>query len=193
MLSTKNLINTSLQVSRFSLLFGTALLLLFFLTDNNDVLVALVSVPLILVMGLYNLKLLGQLIWRGYQEQESRKALWRAGALMSLNIPAALLYAKLVLMLSNTLLVRLVNTTNQPLRHVVVVGCGEQRPLADLPPGQATILWLPISAACFERTVSVQYSTGSTTQQAIIDGYVVEGRRINVKLGSDQQATVTKR
>jgi hypothetical protein len=185
MLSTKNLINTSLQVSRFSLLFGTALLLLFFFTDNDDLLVALVSVPLILVMGLYNLKLLVQLVWRGYQEQESRKALWRAGALMSLNIPAALLYAKLVLMLSNT--------TNQPLRHVVVVGCGEQRPLADLPPGQATILWLPISAACFERTVSVQYSTGSTTQQAVIDGYVVEGRRINVKLGSDQQVAVTKR
>jgi hypothetical protein len=186
MLSTKNLINTGLQVSRFSLLFGTALLLLFFFTDNNDLLVALVSVPLILVMGLCNLKLLVQLVWRGYQEQESRKALWRAGALMSLNIPAALLYAKLVL-------VRLVNTTNQPLQHVVVVGCGEQRPLADLPPGQATILWLPISTACFERTVSVQYSTGSTTQQAIIDGYVVEGRRINMKLGSDQQVAVTKR
>ncbi|RZK11857.1 MAG: hypothetical protein EOO56_28640 [Hymenobacter sp.] len=112
---------------------------------------------------------------------------------MSLNIPAALLYAKLVLMLCNTLLVRLVNTTNQPLHNLVVLGCGEQRPLADLQPGQAAILWLPISPACFEHTVSVQYTVDKATQQAIIDWYVVEGKRVNLKLGSSQQVAATNR
>jgi hypothetical protein len=191
MLSTKALIDTGLQVSRFSLLFGTALLLLFFFTD--DLLVAFVSAPVVLVVGLYNLQLLLRLAWRGLQEKESRKPIWRVGALMTLNIPVALLYTKLVLVLNSTLVVRLVNTTAHPLLHMVVVGCGEQRPLADLQPGQATILWLPISHACSEHAVSVQYSTGSTTQQAVIDGYVVEGRRINLKLGNDQQLAVTKR
>jgi len=44
-------------------------------------------------------------------------------------------------------------------------------------------VWLPITRDCAERTVSVQYRVGSATQQTLIDGYVVEGRRLNVKLG----------
>jgi len=87
-------------------------------------------------------------------------------------------------MLNNALLVRLVNDTPQPMRQLIVQGCGQPRPLADLQPGQATIVWLPISRDCFERTVSVQYKVGSATQQTIGDGYVVEGKRLNVKLGS---------
>lgn len=97
----------------------------------------------------------------------------------------ALLYTKLVLVLSNVLLVRLVNDTPQPLRHVVVLGCGQPRPLADLLPGQATIVWLPSTRDCVERGVSVQYAVGAATQQTIIDGYVVMGRRLNVPLGGE--------
>jgi hypothetical protein len=191
MLATRVFLKKCWQVSLSSLLLGTAMLVLFFFSDNF--LVAFVSAPVVLVIGLYNLKLLLQLVWRGRKEKENRKEFWRTAGIMSLNIPAALLYTKFVLMLSNALLVRLVNDTNQPLQHVVVLGCGEQRQLADLRPGQATILWLPISPACFERTVSVQYRAGNTTQQAIIDGYVVAGKRLNVKLSSSQQVAVTSR
>ena len=191
MLPTRALLKECLQVSRFSLLVGTAMLALFFCA--NDLGVAFVCVPVVLVIGIYNLKLLLQLIWRARKERESRQAIWRTGALMSLNIPVVALYTKLVLMLSNTLLVRLVNDTKQSLRHVVIVGCGEQRQLADLQPGQATILWLPISRACFERTVLVQYTAGKATQRAVIAWYVVEGKRINLGLGSGQQVAITTR
>lgn len=173
-----------LRAALASLLLGTALLALFFFI--NDLTVAFLSAPVVLVVGLYNLKLLLQLLWRAQLEPD-RRAFWQAGGLLSLNIPVALGYAKLVLVLSNTLLVRLVNDTPQPLLHVVVQGCGQPRPLADLLPGQATIVWLPISRDCVERTVSVQYKVGSAAQQTIIDGYVVEGKRLNVKLGSGPQ------
>jgi hypothetical protein len=165
----------------FSFLLGSALLALYFFSNNPFV--ALVSAPVVAVLGLYNLLLLGRLLWRARQEPESRRALWQTGALLSLNIPVALLYAHSVLVLENTLLVRLVNDTPQPLRHVVVLGCGQPRSLADLPPGETTIVWLPITRACAERTVSVQYAVGAATQQTIIDGYVVSGQRLNVPLG----------
>lgn len=167
------------------------MLALFFFT--NDLSVAIMSAPVVLVVGIYNLKLLLQLMLRERKEKESRAAIWRTGGIMSLNIPVALLYTKLVFVLCNTLLVRLVNTTNQPLHNLVVLGCGEQRPRADLQPGEAIILWLPISPACFERTVSVQYTAGKATQQAIIEGYVVEGERINLQLGSGQQMAIINR
>jgi len=184
-------INTCLRTSLYSLLLGTALFGLFFWA--NDSLVGVLSAPIVLVIGVYNLKLLLLLAKRWYREKENRKQLWQTGLLMSLNIPVALLYAKMVLVLSNVLLVRLVNTAGQPLHNLVVLGCGEQRPLADLQPGQATILWLPISRACFERTVVVQYTAGKTTQRATIDGYVIEGQRINLPLGSSPQLTVITR
>jgi hypothetical protein len=60
-----------------------------------------------------------------------------------------------------------------------------------LPPGQATIVWLPITRDCVERTVSVQYRMGLATQQTLIDGYVVDGKRLNVKL-SGRVATTTQ-
>lgn len=176
------MIKQCLRAGGVSLLLGTALLTLFFF--GNDLAVAFLSAPVVLVLSLNNLKLLLQLLWRAQLEKENRRALWLAGALLSLNLPVALLYTKLVLVLSNTLLVRLVNDTQQPLRHVVVQGCGQPRPLADLQPGQATIVWLPISRDCFERTVSVQYRVGRATQQTVIAGYVVEGQRLNVRLGS---------
>jgi|GEM_PF-3500338 len=164
-----------------SLLLGTVLLGLFLVSNNLTL--AFLSAPIVLVLGLYNLVLLLQLLWRAQLEPQNRRVLWRTGALLSLNIPVVLGYAKLVVVLSNTLVVRLVNEASQPLRHVVVVGCGQPRPLADLPPGEATVVWLPITRDCAERTVSVQYRVGSATQQTLIDGYVVEGRRLNVKLG----------
>ncbi|MDO7886259.1 hypothetical protein Q5H89_12865 [Hymenobacter sp. CA2-7] len=184
------LIRKCLRVGRNSLLLGTAMLVLFFF--SNDLSVAFLSVPVVLVLGLYNLKRLLQLLWRAQLEPENRRAFWRAGLIMSLNLPVALLYAMLVHMLNNALLVRVVNDTSQPLRDVVVQGCGPPRPLADLPPGQATIVWLPIGRDCFERTVSVQYRVGSATQQTMIDGYVVEGRRLNVKLGSHPPLAAAK-
>jgi hypothetical protein len=185
MVATRSFLKMCLRVSLTSFLLGTAMLVLFFFT--SDLLVALVCAPVVLVIGVYNLKLLLLLAWRGRRQKENRKELWRAGAIMSLNLPVALLYSKVVLMLSNTLLVRLVNTANQPLRQVVVLGCGEQRPLADLQIGQSTIFWLPISRACFERTVVVRYKVGQSTRQAIINGYVVESKRINLKIGNGQQ------
>lgn len=191
MMPTLALLKTCLRVSLGSLLFGTALLGLFFF--SNDLLVAFVSVPVVLGLGLYNLKLLVQLLWRGQLERASRRVIWRTAAIMTLNLPVALLYTKAVLVLNNTLLVRLVNTTGQPLQRVVVLGCGGQRPLADLQAGQATILWLPIAPDCFERTVSVQYAVGAARQQALIDGYVVEGKRLTVQLGNNQQGAVTNR
>jgi hypothetical protein len=189
MLLTHVLLKRCLRVSLYSLLLGTALLALFFFA--NDLMVAFISVPVILVIGLYNLKLLLQLVWRGFGEVGSRMKFWITGLIMSLNIPVTLLYTKAVFKLNDTLLVRLVNDTSQPMHHLVVLGCGAQRPLADLQPGQATVLWLPIGHNCFERAVLVQYTAGQATQQALIDGYVVEGRRINVKLGSGQQLAVT--
>lgn len=188
---TATLLKNCRQTGWFSFLLGTALLALYFF--SNDLLVAFVSVPVVAVVGLYNLVLLVQLLGRARLEKENRRALWRAGALLSLNLPVALLYAKLVLLLTNTLLVRLVNDTQQPLRHVVVQGCGQPRPLADLPPGQATIIWLPISRDCFERRVSVQYVVGPATHQTVIDGYVIEGQRLNVKLGSSPSLAAARR
>ena len=177
------LIKECRQIAWFSFLIGTALLALFFF--SNNLLVAFLSVPVVALFGFCNLLLLGQLLWRARREPENRRALWRMGALLSLNLPVALLYTMLVLVLSNGLLVRLVNDTPQPLRHLVVLGCGQPRPLADLPPGQATIVWLPITRNCAERAVSVQYAVGAATQQTIIDGYVVEGQRLNVPLGGE--------
>jgi hypothetical protein len=190
-MSTSDLLKTCRHASLISLLLGTALLVFFFFANND--LVAFASVPVVLAIGAYNLKLLLQLVWRGRKEKESRKALWQTGAIMSLNFPVALLYTKAVLVLSSTLLVRLVNDTAQPLHQVVVLGCGGQRPLADLQPGQATILWLPTSPPCFEHTVLVQYTAGKATQQAIIDWYVVGGKRVNLKLGSNQAVALTNR
>ena len=180
------LIKKCRQDGWFSFLLGTTLLVLFFF--SNNLLVAFASAPVVAILGLYNLMLLGQLLWRAQREPKNRRALWRTGALLSLNLPVALLYAVVVHLLNNALLVRLVNDAPQPLRHVVVLGCGQPRPLADLPPGQATIVWLPITRDCVERAVSVQYAVGAATQQAIIDGYVVEGQRLNVKLSSGSVA-----
>jgi hypothetical protein len=183
LLPTAILMKKCRRVGLFSLGLGTAMLGLFFF--SSDLIVAFMCAPVVLVLGVYNLKVLLQLLWRAQLEPAHRKALWRTGVLLSLNLPVALLYTKLVLVLSNTLVVRLVNDTPNPLRHLVILGCGEPRPLADLSPGQSTIVWLPISRACscFERTVSAQYSVGTVTQQTMIDGYVVEGKRLNVQLG----------
>lgn len=184
------MISYCLRTGLVSLLLGTALLVLYFF--SNDLMVAFVSAPVVLIIGLYNLKLLLQLLWRAQIEPENRRAFWRTGALLSLNLPVALGYAKLVLVLSNTLVVRLVNDTQQPLWHMVVQGCGQPRPLADLPPGRTTIVWLPITRDCFERTVLVQYRVGPATRQTIIDGYVIEGHRLNVKLGSGSSLAVAE-
>lgn len=190
-MQTRALISRSLLVSLCSFLFGTSLLLWFFFSDNA-LETALFSVAALLAVGAGNLYCLLQLLWRGRQQPAARKQLLRTAALMCLNIPLAMAYGKLVGVLLDTLVVRLVNDTNRPLSQLTVLGCGKPRPLPNLQPGQATLLWLPITPACFERTVSVRYRVGGATRQTIIEAYVVTGKRLNLKLGGSRQVAVAR-
>lgn len=178
------LIKKSLLVSLGSFLLGTSLFAWFYCSDDW-LATSLYSMAALLAVGAVNLYFLLRLLWRA-QQRAHRPPLLRAAALLCLNIPVALLYGKLVVVLLNTLVVRLVNDTGQPLTHVALRGCAA-RPLANLPPHSSTMLWLPITKNCIERSVLVQYTAGGFARQALIAAYVVEGKRITCRLGSSRQ------
>ena len=186
-METDELIKRSLKVSFASFLFGTGLLILFFFT--NSYFFAMVSVPIILVLGIANLFLLGRLGLKGLKETENRKRIWSTAGIISLNIPVVFLYAYLAFMLFDTVVVRFKNDTGETLTNISVVGCDE-RTIEDLRPGQVEIEWISITKKCIENNIIIQYEINGAVQREVVYGYVIDGQRINHRIGDNDRLVV---
>jgi hypothetical protein len=186
-METDELIKRSLKVSLASFLFGTGLLVLFFFT--NPAFFALTSIPIILILGVGNFILLVRLGLKGLKDKENRKRALLTGGIISLNIPIVILYAYLVFVLFDTVVVRFKNDTDKILTNITVTGC-DQRTIQDLRPGQTEIEWIPITRDCIENRIIISYDIDGVVQQEIVDGYVVEGSRINHKIGDKSNLIV---
>lgn len=180
-METDELIKRSLKVSIASFLFGTGFLVLFFFT--NLYFFALTSIPVIFILGVANFILLVRLVLNGLKDKENRTRSFLTGAVISLNIPIVFLYIYFVFILFDTIVVRIKNDTDKILTNITLTGC-DQRTLQDLRPGQTEIEWIPITKSCVENSLIVSYEIDGVVQREVVDGYVVEGRRINHKIGN---------
>ena len=179
-METDALIKKSLKVSFTSFLLGTGLLVLFFFT--NDYLFALVSLPIIVTLGAANLIILGRLGLKGLKERENRKRIFLIGGIISLNIPVAIVYAYFVVALFDIVVVRFENDTTKTLTNISVSGCDE-RTIGELRPGQTKIEWIRITQKCIENRIVIEYEINGKLTREIVYGYVIDGQRINHKIG----------
>jgi hypothetical protein len=182
-METDELIRKSLRVSFASFIFGTALLVFFVIT--NSYFFAVASLPVICILGVVNFVLLWRLGLNGLNEKENRKRLFLTGGVISLNIPVVFIYSYFVLVLTDTVIVRFKNDTDTTLTNISVIGCDE-RTIQDLQPGQTEIEWIPITKDCIEKRIILQYEVSGTVQKEIVYGYVIDGQRINHKIGNNK-------
>ncbi|HEY3402828.1 MAG TPA: hypothetical protein VGK59_05535 [Ohtaekwangia sp.] len=186
-METDHLIKKSLKVSLASFLFGTSLLMLFFFT--NWYFFALVSLPLILVLGIANLIQFSRLIQKALRDKANRKRIFSTCGVVSVNIPVVFLYAYFVFVLADSVIVRFKNDTGKTLTNVRVVGCDESV-VQNLLPGEVEIEWIPITTACTEKSILLRYEIDGVAIEEVVYGYVIDGRRINHTIG-DQEKRVT--
>jgi len=186
-METDELIKRSLKASFASFLFGTGLLVLFFF--SNSYFFALASITIILVLEIANLFLLGSLARKGLKETENRKRLLSTAGIISMNIPIVFLYIYFVFTLFDTVVVRFKNGTNETLTNISIIGCDE-RNIEDLRPGQTEIEWIPITKKCIENNIIIQYEINGVVQSEIVYGYVIDGQRINHRIGDSEKLMV---
>ena len=85
--------------------------------------------------------------------------------------------------------VRFKNGTDKTLTNISVIGCDE-RTIQDLQSGQSEIEWIPITESCIEHRIVVRYQIEGIVQTEVVDGYVINGRRINHQMGDERNLIV---
>lgn len=174
------LIKKSLRLSYYSFLIGTGLFVLFFFTNSYRL--ASYSLLVILILGVGNLIYFWRLGKHALVEKETRKQALKAGGIMLVNIPVVLIYMYLFVVLNNTVIVRLKNVSKKPLTNISVMGCDE-RTISDLLPGETDIEWIPITKSCMLNSITLQYEVNGIITKEVVYGYVIDGQRINHRIG----------
>jgi hypothetical protein len=170
------LIKSCKRISGVSFLLGTLLLITFFF--SNSYTVAMAGIPIICALALGNMVFLWRLIKMTVRERSKRRELIKTGTIMVSNIPVALLYFYLVLVLFDVVIVRFKNGINEPIEQVRIIGCDE-RNIGQLRPRQAKIEWIELQEGCLEKSIAIEYELKGKRIKEIVYRYVVDGRRIN--------------
>ena len=104
--------------------------------------------------------------------------------IMLLNIPVALLYFFLVMMLINIARITFENTTGQDLSSIKIIGC-DNREIKSLKNGESKTIWINIPGDCL---LEIEYQIGGELKTETVAGYMTNSGGViaTYKIGSNQ-------
>jgi hypothetical protein len=183
-MNSAKLISTGRTLAIISFLGGTAILLMFYYTDNTTGL-GIIGLGYLIIICLINLIVLGLLLFNNFKYKERGKEVLKTIGLMLLNIPIAIFYCWLAIALLNTVRITFVNETSSQLDNIKIAGCENKR-IDLLKVGQSKTVWIHIPNDC---GVSISYKLNGQKKTEDVTGYVTNegGYIMTFKIGTNQR------
>jgi hypothetical protein len=182
-MDSTNLISTGQKIAITSFVGGTLIVLLFYST--NEVSLALFGLAYVIIVGIINLIILVQIIYKTYRDKANKRKLFKTAGLMLLNIPVLILYCWFAIILANTVRITFVNDTSTQLDNVKIDGC-EEKHIDKLNVGESKTVWVHIPGDC---GVSITYKLNGQIKTEDVTGYVTNdnGYIMTFKIGTNQK------
>ncbi|WP_286760839.1 hypothetical protein [Salegentibacter sp. UBA1130] len=166
-------------VALLSFIIGSVLIGLFFFTEKAELLlIGYISVFLIVIV---NIGVFIASLVEAINNRILRKKLFLNIGIMLLNIPVAVFYFWIMLILLNTIRLTLVNPTDSKLTDINISGC-ESKMIDELDPGESKTVWISINNDC---SVFLSFKEEGMEKSEIIIGYATNmgGRKAKHKIG----------
>ena len=162
-----------------SFLIGTAIFGLYFWTLASEFL--FVGYGFIVIAGLVNIIILAIVLITPYKEKKIRKKILLTGGVMLLNIPIMLIYCSMAIILTNTMRISFINTTNMVLKDINIIGC-ESKHIEKLEKGESKTVWVGINGDC---TININYIANGERKEENVTDYVTTGmgQRMKYNIG----------
>jgi len=161
---------------------GTIIFLLFFFTGSARVALAGYSflVVSVFISWAFIAVVLVNFLRRKISMTEALKIL---GVILA-NIPVAILYTYLVVLLLNYARITFINTTGNDLRSIKIYGC-EEKEIAALKQGDSKTVWIKIPGDC---EVEIEYEAGGKRKTETVAGYLTNsgGVKAVYEIGSNR-------
>jgi hypothetical protein len=167
------------KIALISFLTGSLIFLLNYLTSFWGLFFAGYLFIAAAVIG--NLIILIALLISTFKNKEQRRSNLLTAFLMLLNIPIAITYFWLVLVLSDTMRITFVNTTNSPLTSIEIIGC-ESKHINHLAPNESETVWITIPHSC---SIEIRYMMDRKIKNEVVDPYLCKsmGQKRRYKIG----------
>jgi hypothetical protein len=160
---------------------GTSLFIAFAITLSPIVaLIGFAYTGLAFTIGMVYFLVLGSKMGRQKLDAEAgRKSI----EILALNVPIALIYFVLAMILINTARITLENTTGQDLSSLKISGCDDQE-IELLKTGESKTIWIYIQDDC---SVEIQYEIEGEIKKEVVNSYSTSfsGQIATYKIGSN--------
>ena len=169
-----------LSLGLFSI--GTIILLLFALSLSSTIgILGYIFTGLSFVVGTIYLIILTVKV---VTDKIDRTAGIKSALVMMVNIPIALFYAYLVLILLNYARITFENTTGQDLTSIKILGCQDQE-IAELEIGESTTIWIDIPTDC---EINIEYELHGEIRRETVASYLTNSNGIiaTYQIGSNK-------
>jgi hypothetical protein len=152
-----------------SFLIGTGFMLIFFLSNSVEIFGA--GFYFVTIAVFTNLTVLVLLAIRLVTDGDKRKQYLKSIGILFINIPIAILYAYLVIILIYTLRINFVNDSTNLISGALIEGC-QSKNLGNIKPGDSKRCWIRITEYC---TVTIRYQISDSTRNETIVSSPYEG------------------
>lgn len=162
--------------------FGTLLFIAYATTLSPIVgLIGFVYTGLAFLIGTVYFFVLGSKIGRRKVDPETGK---KSMQILTLNLPIALIYFIIVMILINTARITLENSTGQDLNSIKILGC-DTKEIESLKTGQSKTIWIYIPNDC---SLEIRYELGGEIRTETVASYLTNlgGVIATYQIGSNQ-------
>jgi hypothetical protein len=182
-MTTEKHIRLGKQTALISFLLGTCIFGIYFFTSSFWI--AYIGYFFIFLAGLVNITVLFSLLFRASKDRNNRKKFLKTCGLILLNIPVMFFYFWIVTILTNTMRVTFVNTTQTALTDLNIVGC-EKEHLDKLGAGESKTVWIKIPHDC---SIDINYLLNRQRKKENVAGYVTNlgGDKIKHNIGGQNE------
>jgi hypothetical protein len=166
-----------------SFIIGTIMIGFFYFTLSIEL--AVYSYSILIAIALFNVIVLSILMSNVILEKVSFRKYRLTVGLMIANIPVAIGYFVLVLILINTLRITFVNSTGERIDNIEIIGC-EPKLIDNLEPEDSKTVWINITG---DSTLEIEYQLQGETKREIVFGYVTNsnGQIATYWIGKDKK------
>ncbi len=144
---------------------GTGIFISYFFTSASNLLFA--GYGFIVIAGLSNFAILLSLIL-SKKAWNNKRSFWLTCGLIILNIPVAIIYCWIGIILLNTMRITLTNSTKGNLTDINLTGC-ETKHIDQLKVGQSKQIWITISGDC---GVDINYRLNGVRKKDVVASYL---------------------
>ncbi len=179
----KKLIKTARTIAILSLLIGTAIFVIYYLT-SADLILFLGYVFVVVVAVINSVFLI--LIFIKYSKQEHYKtSLIITAGIILLNIPVLIFYSWITLLLMNTMRIKFINSTEQTITELKITGC-QNKKIKELEVGASETIWISVRKDC---SIKINYLLNGKTKNETVLNYATTttGQKIKYKIGEKRE------